>query len=184
MKAKERRRGLAPGLMLGVSVIGGIACGCGPSDPGWGYDAPKGKAVQRGDGLRYEIPGGMGMRVQVRGTLFAGTADVDVEVWNTEPSVLDVDLDGMTVRDANGRELKERTARHNARCDGQLHGTRCTLAAGQACFISAGFNVKPVRDRLLWRTPNPDLRELSVNLLGVERESRNAPLTISLVWDR
>jgi hypothetical protein len=183
MSAKESRE-LALALVFVAGMVGMAVCGCNPSDPGWGYEAPSGRPVQTADGLRYEVPAGAGTRVQVRGTLFAGTADVDVEVWNAEATVLDVDLDAIAVRDSNGRALKERKARRNVRCGGQLHGTRCTLAAGQSCFISAGFNVKPVRDRLLWRTPNPDLRELSVSLQTIERESRNAPLTISLVWDR
>jgi hypothetical protein len=171
-------------LLIVAGVFGAAACGCTPSDPGWAYEVPDGRALQTGDGLRYEVIGGMGTRVQIRGVLFAGTADVDIEVWNTDPSDLAVDVDAISVRDSSGRALKEREARRNVRCGGQQHGTRCSLAAGQSCFIGAGFNVKPLRDRFFWRTPNSDLRALSVSLQRVERESRSVPVTLSLVWDR
>jgi hypothetical protein len=161
------------------------ASACLPSDPGWGYHVPKGKSVEGEDGPMYELPEDAEVQARVNGSLFAGGLSVDIDIRNTGADPLEVDLEGMAVRDANGQSLRRGAPSPNVQCHGVIRGALCILARGQSCRLARQFRVKPLSRHLIFlQEPNPDLRQLSVSVTSLQRGSRESKLDILLIWDR
>ena len=161
------------------------ASACLPSDPGWGYHVLTGKLVQGEDGPMYELPEEAEVQARVNGSLFAGGLSVDIDIRNVGADPLEVDLEGMAVRDVNGQSLRRGAPSPNVQCHGEIRGALCILAQGQSCRLARQFRVKPLsRHLIFFQEPNPDLRQLSVSVTSLQRRSREKKLDIPLIWDR
>jgi hypothetical protein len=161
-------------------------CGsaCLPSDPGWGYHVLKGRLVQAEDGPMYEVPEKAEVQARVNGSLFAGGLNVDIDIVNRGADPLEVDLEGVVVRDANGQSLRRGAPSPNVRCQGEIKGVRCILAGGQSCRLARQFRVKPLsRHLIFFQEPNPDLRQLSVGVTSLQRRGQQSKMDIQFIWD-
>lgn len=167
-----------------LAIYGWLATGCLPNDPGWSYQSRSGKRVIS-DGVRYELPASFGVRPRVHASLFAGTLSVELDLLAEAGASVEVNMQGLRVRDGAGHELHRRGVPAST-CGGQREGEACKLAPGQSCRLVARFEAKPFESGLgaILKRRNRDLSNIAVFL----RPSARTPdaefeLATALEWD-
>jgi hypothetical protein len=187
MRSSNSKENVARGLVSSSVLFFASFCffACLPSEPGWGYHVVKAKLVQAEDGAMYELPEEVGVQARISGSLFAGGLSVDLDIRNTGAGQLEVDLESMVVRDLNGQNLRRGAPSPSVHCGGESRGSLCLLLPGQSCRLARQFRVKPLSRHLIFlQEPNPDLRDLSVNIDPLQREGQQSKLDVTLIWDR
>jgi hypothetical protein len=137
-------------------------------DPGWGYTAPAGVAVEE-DGLRYKLPGPDSTALRVYGSSFVFDLNVELDITNAGKSVVEIRPGGFTVHTDKGTAIPLVAP---PICKGRSAGS-VRLTAGATCSIDVQLKLPPANPR--------NYRTLTVSLPGLNREGREFGLTVLLV---
>ena len=155
-----------------------IALQTAACDPGWHYQALRGRAVQD-NGLRYDVPS-TNPKVRVYASAFAGSLNVDLTLMNIEPQPLSLLLPKLHVSDAKGNALALKFP-PQATCS--LVDDAMVIPTGESCTIAGVFAIRPLAYGSLIPPDNPDLARILV-MLTTSEPSRFPDISVSMDWIR
>lgn len=165
-----RTRGMRNLLSALVMFLSGCGSSSGGSFP---HHGSCGFVPVIGDGLRSS----KGLRVSARGSCLPSAEDcrlrfvVTVAIVNIANTELLVEPNQMEVFDSEGNRVRRAYPDRAFRCRGPLFSPRMNLGAQEECTIDAVFagTADPAR-----------LKELRVELRGIQRQGDTLPITVIL----